>query len=146
MTRPIDPTEVISKLSPPLADAVQEDNLSLVVQPDKLFALVSYLNSEPSLAIDYLGDLTAVDYLEHIELIYRLVSLEKNQVLQVKVRLQGRDEPQVPSITPLLSGADFMEREVFDLMGVRFQNHPSLRHIMLWEGFPGHPLRKDYAP
>lgn len=132
-------------LPPPLIEAVAVEGESLVVESDALFTLVSYLSAKPLLAIDYLGDLTAIDYLEYIELNYRLLSLEKNELLIVKVRLYERENPSVASITPLLTGADFQEREVYDLMGVTFYGHPSLKRLLLWEGFPGHPLRKDYV-
>jgi len=92
----------------------------------------------------YLSNLAAADYSDCYEVVYNLHSLEKNgAALSVKVRAD-RAEPEVPSVTGIWHGADFQEREAFDLMGVRFSGHPNLKRILMWDGFEGHPLRKDY--
>ena len=89
---------------------------------------------------------SAVDYIDHFEVVYHLTSLPKNASAVVKTRVGlGRTDASVPSVVPIWRGADYQEREVWDLMGIRFEGHPNHKRIMLWEGFPGHPLRKDYV-
>ncbi|MCH8114571.1 MAG: NADH-quinone oxidoreductase subunit C, partial [Chloroflexi bacterium] len=83
---------------------------------------------------------------DHFEGVYRLTALPKNASAVVKTRVGlGRTDASVPSVVPIWRGADYQEREVWDLMGIRFEGHPNHKRIMLWEGFPGHPLRKDYV-
>jgi NADH:ubiquinone oxidoreductase subunit C len=76
--------------------------------------------------------------------IYRLVSLTNNQSLMLKTRVTGRENPTVPSVTNIWRAAYYQEREIFDLLGIKFEGHPDLRRLLLWEGFNGHPLRRDY--
>jgi NADH-quinone oxidoreductase subunit C len=123
---------------------VESGQQSLVVDRESLFAVASYLKSTPGLDFDYLTAITAVDYYDYFEVIYQLTSLEHNHSLVVKVRCYNRDNPVIPSVVGLWRGADFQEREIYDLMGISFDGHPNLRRIVLWEGFEGHPLRKDY--
>jgi NADH-quinone oxidoreductase subunit C len=73
-----------------------------------------------------------------------LSSLEHNHSLVIKTRCYDRKNPVLPSVVSLWQGADFQEREIYDLMGIRFEGHPNMKRIFLWEGFAGHPLRKDY--
>jgi NADH:ubiquinone oxidoreductase subunit C len=100
---------------------------------------------------DYLSSITAVDWLERIELVYHLYSFNYRQrpggmVLRVDLeRPDYPDYPLCPSLTKLWPGVDFQEREVYDLMGVMFVGHPDLRRILLSDDFPGHPLRKDFV-
>jgi len=63
----------------------------------------------------------------------------------IKTRLSGREEPAISSVTDIWQGADLQEREVWDLMGIRFEGHPNMKRVLLWEGFPGHPLRRDFV-
>jgi len=91
-----------------------------------------------------LSAITAVDYVEYFELIYHLTSISRNYSAALKTRRYGRDDPIVPSVTSVWKGAEMQEREVYDLMGIRFSGHPNLRRILLWEGFNGYPLRRDY--
>lgn len=92
---------------------------------------------------DHLACITAVDVKENFELIYNLWSYRKNRPLEVKVRVP-RADPVVPSLCGLWSGANWQEREEWDLMGIRFEGHPNPTRIFLPEGWEGHPLRKDY--
>ena len=89
-------------------------------------------------------DITAVVYYVDFELVYRLVSLGHNHSLMLKTRCYDRDKPALPSVVSLWQGADYQEREIFDLMGISFDGHPNLKRIFLWQGYEGHPLRKDY--
>jgi NADH-quinone oxidoreductase subunit C len=86
-----------------------------------------------------------VDYYDYFELVYQLTSLENNHSLVVKTRCYGRENLTVPSVVSLWRGADYQEREIFDLIGISFEGHPNMKRIVLWEGFVGHPLRKDFV-
>jgi NADH-quinone oxidoreductase subunit C len=77
--------------------------------------------------------------------IYQLTSFPHNHSATIKARVYGREGPELPSVTSLWQGADLQEREIWDLMGIRFTGHPNLKRVLLWEGFPGHPLRKDFT-
>ncbi len=70
--------------------------------------------------------------------------MQNKLIVSVKARVYGRENPEIPSISHLWRGADFQEREIFDLLGIRFSGHPNLIRIALWESFEGHPLRKDF--
>ena len=114
----------------------------LVENTEELADLAAYLKEE--LGFNFLSSVTAADYLQFLEVVYHFYSLEKREgplVLRVRV---SREHPKVPSLTPIFRGAEFQEREAYDLFGVIFENHPDLRRIFMWEGFAGFPLRKDY--
>ncbi len=116
---------------------------TIVLAAEQLLPVCRFLRDE--IGMDYITDVTAVDYPEYFEVVYHLYSISKNQgMLTLKVRLADKENPSVDSVTPLWPGANLMECEVYDLMGIRFVGHPNLRRIMLWDGFPGHPLRKDF--
>ncbi len=123
---------------------VESSQQSLVVDREFLLPLATYLKTTPGLDFDYLTAITAVDYYDYFEVIYQLTSLKHNHSLVVKTRCYTRDNPTIPSVLSLWQGADFQEREIYDLMGISFDGHPNLKRIVLWEGFDGHPLRKDY--
>ena len=93
---------------------------------------------------DRLGNLTAVDWKDHIELVYHLYNMEENVKLEVKAALDAA-APVIESATSLYPGAEFEEREVYDLMGVEFLGHPDLRRILMPDNYPAHPLRKDFV-
>jgi NADH-quinone oxidoreductase subunit C len=105
------------------------------------------LKEDPQTDLNFLTDITAVDYLgkkePRFEVVYHLTSLRTRQRLRVKVPVPETD-PEVESLTPLWKGADWLEREVWDLFGIRFCGHPDLKRVLLYEEFQGHPLRKDY--
>jgi NADH-quinone oxidoreductase subunit C/D len=117
----------------------------LVLVPEQLQATAIYLRDQ--LGYDYLTHLAATDYPDRLEIIYNLYSTRsdlRGPGIPFKVRVPDKASPQVPSLTPIYKSADFQEREVWDMFGVRFEGHPNLRRILLWEGFEGHPLRKDW--
>ncbi len=124
--------------------AIAAEGGAIVVPGDALLEVGQWLKDSPDLAFDYLSAITAVDYLDHFELVYQFVSLKHNHGAVLKVRLQGRENLSVASLTSLWQGADLQEREVYDLMGISFQGHPNMKRVLLWDGFPGHPLRKDF--
>ena len=116
------------------------------LKPEAAFMVCEGLKSRPEFKFDLLSSVTAVDYIDHFEVVYHLTSLPKNASAVLKIRVGlGRTDAVVPSVVPIWRGADYQEREVWDLMGVRFKGHPNHKRIMLWEGFPGHPLLKDYV-
>jgi NADH-quinone oxidoreductase subunit C len=116
----------------------------LVVDSKFLLGVATYLKITRGLDFDYLTAITAVDYLDYFEVIYQLTSIKHNHSLVVKTRCYGRDNLVLPSVVGLWRGADFQEREIYDLFGISFEGHPNLKRIVLWDGFQGHPLRKDY--
>ncbi len=91
-----------------------------------------------------MNSISAVDFIEHLAVVYHLTSFRIQHTAVVKTKVAGRDELSLPSVYGVWRGADFQEREIWDLMGIRFEGHPNMKRIMLWEGFQGHPLRKDY--
>jgi NADH-quinone oxidoreductase subunit C len=117
---------------------------SLLVEAEALLEVAEYLKTTPGLAFDYLNYVTATDYYDYFEVVYHLTSIEHNHSLVLKTRCYQRDNPTLPSVTGLWRTADFQEREIYDLLGISFEGHPNLRRIALWEGFDGHPLRKDF--
>lgn len=116
----------------------------LEVQAAGLVPVCAALRDDPDIDLRFLISVTGVDRLDHFEVVYHLQSIRLNQLGVLKVRTYDRDNPEVPSLVPLWPGARLQEREVYDLMGIRFAGHPDLRRIFLWEGFPGYPLRKDW--
>jgi NADH-quinone oxidoreductase subunit C len=117
---------------------------SVYIEPADLVAVGTALRDDIELRMQYLVGMTAVDYLTHFETVYHVQSLAKNHLAVLKVRIEDRENPEIPSITPVWYGAHLQEREVYDLFGIRFSGHPDLRRIFLWEGFAGYPLRKDF--
>jgi len=104
------------------------------------------LRDNPACPFNFLADVTCVDWYPReprFEVVYHLLSIPKKERVRLKVRLQS-DSPALDSVTPVWAGANYFEREVFDLFGVRFIGHPYLRRIQMPEDWEGHPLRKDY--
>jgi NADH-quinone oxidoreductase subunit C len=122
-----------------------------VVQRGVVADVLRTCRDEPALGFDVLMDLTAVDYSKYpgredgprFEVVYHLYSITHNHRLRVKVRVD-EDDAVVPTAVPLWPIADWLEREVWDMFGIRFAGHPDLRRLLLYEQFVGHPLRKDY--
>ena len=145
MTRPLVGTELAERLRSDFPEAVLDaDDRDVYVRSQDVRKVCSFLRDDADSAFDFLAALTAVDYIDYFEVVYRLTSLRHNHSAVLKTRVYERDEPVVPSVVPVWRGADLQEREVFDLMGVRFEGHPNLKRILTWEGFEGHPLRKDF--
>jgi len=145
MTVALSAKEVAAKLEPKFPASIIESNKdSLLVKSESLFELISFLKTTPEFDFNYLSSITAVDYLDYFELVYHLTSMEHNHSLVIKTRCYGRDNLAVPSIVSLYEGANVQEREIYDLMGISFEGHPNMKRIFLWDGFEGHPLRKDY--
>ena len=145
MTVALSGKEIAAKLEEQFPGSIIESSQNnLVVKSESLLEVATFLKTTPGLDFDYLTSITAVDYYDYFEVVYHLTSIKHNHSLVVKTRCYGRDNPVVPSVVSLWRGADFQEREIYDLMGISFSGHPNLKRIFLWEGFQGHPLRKDY--
>jgi NADH-quinone oxidoreductase subunit C/D len=124
---------------------VDRDGDWLVFDPDQLVAVATHLRDE--MGFDFLTHLSASDYPDRLEVVYNLYSTRPDQQgsgIPFKVRVPDRAEPHVPSMASIWPSANVQEREVWDMFGVRFDGHPYLKRILLWEGFEGHPLRKDW--
>jgi NADH-quinone oxidoreductase subunit C len=124
-----------------VTDAAPE---AATVAVDRVIDVCTFLRDEPELRFEFLSSLTAVDRLEYFEVVYHLTSIRLNMMTTLKVRTDDRENPRVPSVTSVWAGANLQEREAYDLMGIVFEGHPDMRRVFLWDGFAGHPLRKDY--
>lgn len=144
---------------------IDKDNVVVQVPASRILEFARFVRDQ--LGFDFLTSITAVDNVEAFELLYHWVSIRPQSPEEIQPAYPGyllarvavaKDlgaespdpgadfEPIVPSITRVYPGANQQEREIFDLMGIRFKGHPRLERILLWEGFPGHPLRKDWRP
>ncbi len=133
---------------------------TLIVEPGDAHAILAFLRDDAKTRYTFLSDVTGVDYLNYptpmpgrFAVIYNLIAFDRDDRFFVKVFLDpsiptnGTDEDPalyVDSVCDLWPGAEWTEREVFDMYGIRFRNHPDLRRILTWEAYPAHPLRKDY--
>ena len=130
------------------ASELRDGWTSVTVQAARLRDVMAWLKDATGQRYDYLVDVTAVEYRDRerpLEVVYNLRSLERKTNLRVKVELDPRGELAVDSVTPLWAGADWLEREVYDMFGVVFAGHPDLRRILMWETYAeGYPLRKDF--
>ena len=116
----------------------------LWVKPNSILEVSRFLKDSPQMGFNLLSAISAVDYFDYFEIVYHITSTMNLHTAIMKAKVWGRDEPSLPSVVSVWRGAAFQEREIWDLMGVRFEEHPNLKRILLWEGYPGHPLRKDY--
>ena len=145
MTVDLKAQDVAQHISERIPGAVEEaSGNSIVVKGESLYSVAQFLRDTPNLDFDYLNCLVGTDYVDYIEVVYILESYQHNHRISLKARSYDRENPVLPSVVGLWRGADYQEREVFDLLGVTFTGHPSLKHIFLWEGFEGHPLRRDF--
>ena len=140
--------EILAKIKEAFPDAVTDvpqgmKDFTIVLNVARLSEVAKFLRDD--IGMDFLSSVTSVDRPERLEVVYHLFSMSRNLgPFVLKVYLSDKENAEVPSVTPLWAGASYQESEVYDLMGIRFAGHPSLRRIMLWDGFPGHPLRKDF--
>lgn len=126
-------------------EIINEPDLTIIVSKNDILDICRFLHDSQELDFTYLSDLCGVDYLDRIprfEVVYHLYSIKKNHRLRVKARV-GENEGII-SVESVWKTANWHEREAYDLLGIRFENHPDLRRILLPEDWQGHPLRKDY--
>ncbi len=126
---------------------------TVIIRPGALLAVAQFLKETPELDFNFLMDLTAVDYLffaggriqkkSRFEVVYHFYSLKNNQRLRLKVPID-EENPEVDTLSDLWPSANWYEREVWDMFGIRFKGHPNLKRILMYEEFKGHALRKDY--
>ena len=146
----------VEKLRAKYPDAITaqsefRDEMTLVVRPQDLVGVAQFLRDDPELCFDHLANLTAVDWSkypafnskERFTAIYHLLSTSSGQRLALKAPAPGGDNPSLPTLTGLWAGANWCEREVYDLMGIKFDGHPDLRRILMPLNWPNYPLRKD---
>jgi len=132
-----------------LHDHDQHGDHTLVIRREHVVDVMRFLRDTPELAFEMLSDECGVDRLEHpdqferFEVVCHLYSLTHNHRVRVRVPIP-EDDPSMDTLTVLWKGADWFEREVWDMYGIRFPGHPDLRRILLYDQFEGHPLRKDY--
>ena len=142
----------LRRLLESLPDAVVATHAELgdataCVEPARIVEVARLLRDAPDPEREMLTALTAVDYFgeePRFEVVYHFYSVARNHRVRVKARVP-EDAPELPSLVDLYASADWMEREVFDMYGVRFSGHPRMERILLYDGFEGYPLRKDYA-
>ena len=119
--------------------------LTALVSSENIHCFISELKNSSLTSLDFLFCQTGIDYPEHMEIIYHLRSTTLGHEIVVKAKIEGRDNPSIDSVYDLYKTADFHEREIFDLFGIKFNNHPDLRRIFLEDDWEGYPLRKDYV-
>ena len=148
---PQDPAAALQAAMPGALLATQgfRDETTLVVAPQDVVAVCRYLRNTSGLVYNFLSDISSVDYWpeqerpERFGICYHLLSMLYSRRLRVKVFV-AEDEPELPSLTPVWPAANWLEREIFDLMGIRFTGHPDLRRLLMPADWDGHPLRRDY--
>ena len=121
---------------------------TVFVRPESVYDIVRYLHDDASEQYDYLSDVTAVEYRDlelPLQVVWHLRSLPYRRFLRLKAEIPKGAPLRVPSVMPIYSGADWLERECFDMFGIQFDGHPDLRRILMWEQYAeGYPLRKDF--
>ncbi len=146
------PTEIAEKIKGEFPDQVIEvvefsDQVSVIVKKDRIFNICRYLHDDADLSFDHLKDLCGVDYLNkkevRFEVVYNLYSIRHHHMIRLRAEVP-EDDPTIQSVTPIWAGANWHERECFDMFGVTFKGHPDMRRILLPEDWEGNPLRKDY--
>jgi len=143
MTKTLSGAEVARQIGEQLPDTVTgSDETTVFVRSEAILDVARFLKQ--NLDFDYLVSITAVDFLDHFDVVYHLRSIKNNYGVVLRTKCADRQSPSVPSVVSLWQGADLQEREVYDLMGISFEGHPNMKRIVLWDGYKGHPLRKDF--
>jgi len=144
------PDDLLNRLAGQFPDAVLEravarGDATALIDPARLLEVAAFCRDDPALQFDHLSDIAAVDWpqrADRFDLAYHLYSIPLNHRLRVKLHLP--EGQAVETVTGVWPAADWLEREVWDLMGVSFAHHPDLRRIMMWDDYPFHPLRKEF--
>jgi NADH/F420H2 dehydrogenase subunit C len=125
---------------------IEFGELTVFIEKGGILPLCRFLHDDPGMRFDHITDIGSLDFPEdeeRFEVFYQFYSIPKNHRIRVKARV-SEEACEIDSVTSVWKGANFMEREVYDMMGIRFNNHPDLRRIMMPEDFDGYPLRKDF--
>ena len=136
--------EFIKSIDPDLEIIQGKQYIEVILASDKLYSVARQLNEREELLFDFLFCITGVDYGQDLGVIYHLRSTVYGHTVVLKVRTSDREHPRFDTVSDIWKTADFHEREVFDLLGIRFNNHPDLRRLFLDSSW-GFPLRKDYV-
>ena len=136
-------TDIIRGFEPEATFPEGTQLMEVVVPAEKLFALTEKLKADKRTAFNYLINHTAVDFTTHFTVVYHLESTDFRHLVVLKSLLTDRENPNVDSLTSLYPTAEYFEREVFDLFGIRFNNHPNLKRFFMEDDY-GYPLRKDF--
>lgn len=147
----MEPLEIVARLQERFPEEILEvvtfrGQTAIVIRRDRVVEICRLLHDEPDLAMNHLLDLCGVDYRKKngcFEVVYNLYSIAHRHMLRIRARVPAED-CRIDSVTSVWSGANWHERECYDLVGIVFDGHPDLRRILLPEGWEGHPLRKDY--
>ena len=143
MTKALSGSDTAKKIGEKYPDAVTgSDETSVIVRSKDVLEVARFL--QESLNLDYLNFIAGTDYTDYLEVVYLLTSIKDNHSIVLKTRCEDRNHPTVPSVFSLWQGADFQEREIYDLLGIYFEGHPNMKRLFLWAGFEGHPQRKDF--
>lgn len=136
----------IDELAARVNGTVEEslDFIVLTVQAPYITEVLTAVKNFEDVPCDFLHDIAGVDKLEHLEVVYHLTSIRGPQKLRVKA-IVDREKPIIDSVVKIWAGANFMEREAYDMFGIEFKGHPNLKRIYMWDDFEGYPLRKDYV-
>lgn len=118
--------------------------LELTVNYSEAIEAINAAKNFAEVPCDFLHDLCGMDLGDHLQVVYQLSSLRGPQRLRIIAKVE-RDNPVIDSATHLWKGADFLEREAFDMFGIKFRGHPNLKRIYMWDDFEGYPMRKDYV-
>ena len=146
------PNDIAEKIKEKFADQVVEvvefrDQVSVIVKRDQILSILKFLHDDPLLSLDHLQDLTAVDYSKkkeiRFEVVYNLYSIRHRHKVRIRAQVPENDT-KIDSVVPIWSGANWHERECYDMFGITFTGHPDLRRILMPEDWEGFPLRKDY--
>ncbi len=119
-------------------------DVACYLKPETVVHTMEALRTAPGSDLVHLTNLCGVDFWDHFEVVYHVQSFDKNHIATIKVEVMDRENPVTPSLVPVFHGAWMQENEAYDLLGIKFEGHPNLYRIFLWEGFPGWPLRKDF--
>lgn len=145
MTRQLSGHEIAERAERLVPGSVSRaDTVACYFNHDKWVEAATALRDDPDTDLVNLTNLCGVDYWDRFEVVHHVQSFIHNQIATLKVEVVSRDKPVVPSVVPVWYGAWMQECEAYDLFGIVFQGHPNLHRILLWEGFPGWPLRKDF--
>ncbi|MDB6095607.1 MAG: NADH-quinone oxidoreductase subunit [Verrucomicrobia bacterium] len=143
---PAEATTALKEKFPQATDRPSSDHPAVNVPPGELVAALKYLRDE--FAFDLLMDVTAIDWAEGVSprftVVYHLLSTTRMAYLRVAANCASDTAPAAPSVVSLWPGANWHERECFDMFGITFEGHPDLRRILMWDSYPYHPLRKDF--
>jgi NADH-quinone oxidoreductase subunit C len=151
IAKPLDPVEALNGAHPNVVQDTHQfrNETTIIVAPKDVVAAARYLRDTPGLHYNYLSDISAVDYYPEYNrpgrfgVSYHLYSMLHSRRIRLKVFVQ-EDETVVPTMTVLWSAANWLEREIYDMMGIEFEGHPDMRRVLMPDDWNGHPLRRDY--